>query len=160
MQVVRGQNTGRQRWPGVAKFGIALEWGSRGLEFESQHSDQENSPNQKIWAVFCFLERNAVVSKVNDNKSANKGVLWPLFAQQLFDAFARCDFRFCGQVSVDIKCRRGLFSHQCLDTHHPKSVSSFPGVASNRSGLDYSQVSGHAFRKNLSRSSCLGLLPV
>ena len=26
--------------PGVAKFGIALEWGSRGPEFESQHSDQ------------------------------------------------------------------------------------------------------------------------
>ena len=35
----------QMRWsskkdPGVAKFGIALEWGSRGLEFESQHSDQ------------------------------------------------------------------------------------------------------------------------
>ena len=28
-------------YPGVAKFGIALEWGSRGLEFESRHSDQE-----------------------------------------------------------------------------------------------------------------------
>ena len=28
-------------YPGVAKFGIALEWGSRGLEFESQHSDQK-----------------------------------------------------------------------------------------------------------------------
>ena len=28
--------------PGVAKFGIALEWGSRGLEFESRHSDQES----------------------------------------------------------------------------------------------------------------------
>ena len=27
-------------FPGVAKFGIALEWGSRGLEFESRHSDQ------------------------------------------------------------------------------------------------------------------------
>ena len=27
-------------YPGVAKFGIAREWGSRGLEFESQHSDQ------------------------------------------------------------------------------------------------------------------------
>ena len=27
--------------PGVAKFGIALEWGSRGPEFESQHSDQK-----------------------------------------------------------------------------------------------------------------------
>ena len=30
-------------YPGVAKFGIALEWGSRGLEFESQHSDQKCS---------------------------------------------------------------------------------------------------------------------
>ena len=33
----------RQRllwYPGVAKFGIALEWGSRGPEFESRHSDQ------------------------------------------------------------------------------------------------------------------------
>ena len=28
-------------FPGVAKFGIALEWGSRGLEFESRHSDQK-----------------------------------------------------------------------------------------------------------------------
>ena len=28
------------KYPGVAKFGIALEWGSRGLEFESRHSDQ------------------------------------------------------------------------------------------------------------------------
>ena len=27
--------------PGVAKFGIALEWGSRGPEFESQHSDHK-----------------------------------------------------------------------------------------------------------------------
>ena len=30
-----------QVYPGVAKFGIALEWGSRGLEFESRHSDQK-----------------------------------------------------------------------------------------------------------------------
>lgn len=26
----------------MAKFGIALEWGSRGLEFESRHSDQKS----------------------------------------------------------------------------------------------------------------------
>ena len=26
-------------YPGVAKFGIALEWGSRGRWFESSHSD-------------------------------------------------------------------------------------------------------------------------
>ena len=30
----------RRRNPGVAKFGIALEWGSRGRWFESSHSDQ------------------------------------------------------------------------------------------------------------------------
>ena len=33
------QGSGKRN-PGVAKFGIALEWGSRGLEFESRHSDQ------------------------------------------------------------------------------------------------------------------------
>ena len=27
-------------YPGVAKFGIALEWGSRGRWFDSSHSDQ------------------------------------------------------------------------------------------------------------------------
>ena len=27
------------KYPGVAKFGIALEWGSRGRWFESSHSD-------------------------------------------------------------------------------------------------------------------------
>ena len=32
------------RQPGVAKFGIALEWGSRGPEFESRHSDQIRNP--------------------------------------------------------------------------------------------------------------------
>ena len=30
-------------YPGVAKFGIALEWGSRGPEFESRHSDHKSS---------------------------------------------------------------------------------------------------------------------
>ena len=29
-----------KRDPGVAKFGIALEWGSRGRWFKSSHSDQ------------------------------------------------------------------------------------------------------------------------
>ena len=27
-------------YPGVAQFGSALEWGSRGREFDSRHSDQ------------------------------------------------------------------------------------------------------------------------
>ena len=41
--------------PGVAKFGIALEWGSRGPEFESQHSDQSRRQLQKqLPFVFAF----------------------------------------------------------------------------------------------------------
>ena len=35
------KSSARRTFPGVAKFGIALEWGSRGLEFESRHSDQK-----------------------------------------------------------------------------------------------------------------------
>ena len=32
-----------RKHPGVAKFGIALEWGSRGRWFESSHSDHKKS---------------------------------------------------------------------------------------------------------------------
>ena len=38
-----------RQYPGVAKFGIALEWGSRGLEFESRHSDQKSRNS-----IYCF----------------------------------------------------------------------------------------------------------
>ena len=43
-------------FPGVAKFGIALEWGSRGLEFESRHSDQKP---ERAFALsgFSFVKR-------------------------------------------------------------------------------------------------------
>ena len=40
--------------PGVAKFGIALEWGSRGLEFESRHSDQ-NQNSLLFWFFLCLI---------------------------------------------------------------------------------------------------------
>ena len=39
--------------PGVAKFGIALEWGSRGRWFESSHSDQK-SVFRKEYGLFLF----------------------------------------------------------------------------------------------------------
>jgi hypothetical protein len=42
-------------YPGVAKFGIALEWGSRGLEFESQHSDQNGRKLVKTQVSDRFL---------------------------------------------------------------------------------------------------------
>ena len=43
-----------KRHPGVAKLGIALEWGSRGPEFESQHSDHEKRLKFKDFRRFSF----------------------------------------------------------------------------------------------------------
>lgn len=45
----------RRQCPGVAQFGSALEWGSRGREFDSRHSDQ--IPQPKGWGIFLLLER-------------------------------------------------------------------------------------------------------
>ena len=44
----------QQEYPGVAKFGIALEWGSRGLEFESRHSDQKSPETVRVLGLFSF----------------------------------------------------------------------------------------------------------
>ena len=44
----------RFRFPGVAKFGIALEWGSRGPEFESRHSDHTNV-NISVCSIVCTI---------------------------------------------------------------------------------------------------------
>ena len=41
--------------PGVAKFGIALEWGSRGRWFESSHSDHENGLKSKGFKSFSLF---------------------------------------------------------------------------------------------------------
>ena len=46
------RRNGRQ-CPGVAQFGSALEWGSRGREFDSRHSDQ--IPQRLSSAVFLFV---------------------------------------------------------------------------------------------------------
>ena len=47
------------KYPGVAKFGIALEWGSRGRWFESSHSDQlkivESLENTTFSGLFLFF---------------------------------------------------------------------------------------------------------
>ena len=48
--------------PGVAQFGSALEWGSRGREFDSRHSDQtravkisDKTSDSYESDVFCFI---------------------------------------------------------------------------------------------------------
>ena len=43
------------KYPGVAKFGIALEWGSRGRRFESSHSDQVKSLETVRFQGFFFF---------------------------------------------------------------------------------------------------------
>ena len=40
----------------MAKFGIALEWGARGLELESRHSDQKRAFSMKMPVFYNFLE--------------------------------------------------------------------------------------------------------
>ena len=44
----------RKQNPGVAKFGIALEWGSRGRWFESSHSDQIMGSSFGNFPLFLF----------------------------------------------------------------------------------------------------------
>ena len=41
-----------RRHPGVAQFGSALEWGSRGREFDSRHSDQK-----EFWFSIRWIEK-------------------------------------------------------------------------------------------------------
>ena len=65
MQVLRGT----RKYPGVAKFGIALEWGSRGLEFESRHSDQDKLTGfDKKLVNFSFSEIGIRKIKCNANE--------------------------------------------------------------------------------------------
>ena len=42
-------------YPGVAKFGIALDWGSRGRRFKSCHSDHFLDKNRWFSAVFIIF---------------------------------------------------------------------------------------------------------
>ena len=42
-------------YPGVAQFGSALEWGSRGREFDSRHSDQKTSSTGLVFFLLSFV---------------------------------------------------------------------------------------------------------
>lgn len=53
----------------------------------------------------------------------------------------------------------GMCLGMCFGTAIGTSLGNNTGIGISL-GMDYSQVSGHAFSKNLSRSSCLCLLPV
>ena len=90
------------KYPGVAKFGIALEWGSRGLEFESRHSDQRKALNSKEFSAFSLYKENhrqtvrswVMIYMVPGNRFADRrfslqigdqvGKRFPLFCAELF----------------------------------------------------------------------------
>ena len=48
----------RKQNPGVAKFGIALEWGSRGRWFESSHSDHKELESICFSTLYFFVVTN------------------------------------------------------------------------------------------------------
>ena len=50
------------KYPGVAKFGIALEWGSRGRWFESSHSDQGLSKDSPFSFYYCIPDEAVIKS--------------------------------------------------------------------------------------------------
>ena len=52
---------GTAKYPGVAKFGIALEWGSRGRWFESSHSDQKRG-NVTVSSLFLLCTTEPAAS--------------------------------------------------------------------------------------------------
>ena len=57
------------KYPGVAQFGSALEWGSRGREFDSRHSDQRwlsetakaESSRIRLFLLVIYIVVNASV---------------------------------------------------------------------------------------------------
>ena len=51
----------RKQNPGVAKFGIALEWGSRGRWFESSHSDHKELKGNAFQLFIFFFEQSKPV---------------------------------------------------------------------------------------------------
>ena len=51
MDIILFAADNRRQCPGVAQFGSALEWGSRGREFDSRHSDQSHQSFD--WWLFC-----------------------------------------------------------------------------------------------------------
>ena len=61
------------RYLGVAQFGSVLEWGSRGREFDSRHSDQRDKGAQK---PLCRLteSRSTADGQSRYNSHANGGV--------------------------------------------------------------------------------------
>ena len=70
-----------QRYPGVAQFGSALEWGSRGREFDSRHSDQKTT-DFTISGLFYYVQ-----SVSAHQKCAQMNSVAPLVASAVSNEF-------------------------------------------------------------------------
>ena len=108
--------------PGVAKFGIALEWGSRGLEFESRHSDQKTRTTFVV-LVFSF--------RVEKFEPSNANVLWT-FARFRLDGNDTLAFRIStlGPKNQNNICCSGFFFScgeiRTIKCECPVDICSFP----------------------------------
>ena len=58
--IMIGYNS-RVTYLGVAQFGSVLEWGSRGREFKSPHSDHKNTVS--FWTRYFYFPRGDLNSK-------------------------------------------------------------------------------------------------
>ena len=82
-------------YPGVAKFGIALDWGSRGRRFKSCHSDHRKPLKSKGFGGFSLLFKRLLLSSVSKNRGclthlSNKIESFSLAARKLPQSGLRC----------------------------------------------------------------------
>ena len=88
-------------FPGVAKFGIALEWGSRGLEFESRHSDHNGQFHWKLAVFSMRVPGERTFSRVKIPKSPGR----PSISKRLLTVL----LPMTGSYQESAKLPRGYF---------------------------------------------------
>ena len=77
------------RDPGVAKFGIALEWGSRGRWFESSHSDQEKVLKSYDFRAFSLFYKEKQGKTVEFRANTQKfSLIFSLIRMTYFPTFS------------------------------------------------------------------------
>ena len=68
---------GKSEYPGVAKFGIALDWGSRGRGFKSRHSDQKTPETRWFQGFFVlFSLKSKILSRDHGRGNSRLPVLF------------------------------------------------------------------------------------
>ena len=115
-------------YPGVAKFGIALEWGSRGRWFESSHSDHVGASCVSLAPTF-FKSQSALTPLLLLSKSQPLTLgydLGPPLRGGFFLSQGNIDFNRPFHAGAKRTLRRHLFMPGEKDVICPLPCSSFP----------------------------------